>query len=1270
MKKQLITYKSIFVFILLIVFSFGFYTNSAHAVVGCTGTVTNSYTWDWNYPGPYEGESCTQFINQWSCESGQETYGCTWQSAPPPPSASLSFTLNGGSSQLFLNDGEAFTAAWSGTSVGGCTFQINATDWTGVDTSGSVYIYSGSSYYPSPNTLTTYGVHCYGLSGASLNYSANYAGAIAVSSGPATPTGFVVSVPASCGSQWLNLSWNSVAGATSYQVYRDGSLIYNSSLTAFSDTGPGGGGLVLGSYHTYTVNAVNTWGKISGSASAAGTVQSACAVNGVCGSSNGANFYSAPATNLCTAGSASAVSGTGPWTWSCVGSGTGHTDASCSANKTVDCVGSWGNTGTCSASCGGGVLLQSYTISTAAANGGAACPYANGATQWGGTSCNTTVCAPATPTGLSVTPSTCSNNWLNLSWNASAGATSYDVYRGGVFILNTASTAVSNTGLTLGQSYSYTVIAKNAGGSSAATGSVSGTVAVACTYTITINNIGTGSGTSGPSGSYNIGTVVTLTNSPSTGSFFGGWSGDADCADGSVTMNVSKSCTATFTAVTVSVSATTPYTKNPSASNSFAYTPTTNIGSTECRLLDYLSSPLTVYQASSPITYSVPGSAGVYSYYVQCRNTSYTTVIASSPQIIVNVNYAPTASAGVDKAITLPTSSVSTTGTSSDSDGTIASNVWSFISGPITPIITSGTTLSPTFSAMSTAGTYVFRLTTTDNLGLTATDDMNVVVSAVPTYILSIATSGTGSGTAGPAGSYPSGTVVSLTNSPNASSNFAGWSGDADCTDGSVTMSVAKSCTATFTLNNYNVTPSAGVGGTILPNTPQSVTYGNTTSFLVAPSGGYHIDTVSGCGGVFTTSPYTTGTITGNCSVSATFAVDTTYGLSNNGNISIIKSSIPVSGSNSVTRTSTGGAQVPITLAVTGLPAGVTVSSITSNPCTPTLGGCTSTINYSVAPSTVANLYTITVTGTGAGAPTVQTTFILTIVSQSSINISSNVASSWCFFPGNVCGSGTSGSYLVSPSGGTTYTVIADPVGNYDGPTYYNDVTKTATGSFSLFGGDSSNVTLSYSPSFNYSLSKIDPAPVTRGGVDVYTQGTLNVNLISGTTQVVDIIASGAPVGVSVIPSPVSCTPDAVSKTCQSVVTFTIPPGTLAGTYPITFTGSPLNKTVNMNLIINNPTNITATCVASPVSAVVGEPVTWTATNISGGNGNYTSFVWRGVGVPTSPAPNTNPFTVTYTTADNLRVATVTITDSIGNHGDCSASGSALIKVKPKFKEQ
>ncbi len=80
--------------------------------------------------------------------------------------------------------------------------------------------------------------------------------------------------------------------------------------------------------------------------------------------------------------------------------------------------------------------------------------------------------------------------------------------------------------------------------------------------------------------------------------------------------------------------------------------------------------------------------------------------------------------------------------------------------------------------------------------------------------------------------------------------------------------------TASFVINSYTVTPIAGNGGTISPNTPQSVDCGNTTNFTVTPSTGYSIDTVEGCGGTLSGNTYTTGAITADCEVTASFVIN------------------------------------------------------------------------------------------------------------------------------------------------------------------------------------------------------------------------------------------------------------------------------------------------------------------------------------------------------------------------------------------------------------
>ncbi len=82
---------------------------------------------------------------------------------------------------------------------------------------------------------------------------------------------------------------------------------------------------------------------------------------------------------------------------------------------------------------------------------------------------------------------------------------------------------------------------------------------------------------------------------------------------------------------------------------------------------------------------------------------------------------------------------------------------------------------------------------------------------------------------------------------------------------------------ANFTINTYNVTPSAGTGGTISPNNAQVVNYGSTKAFTLTASTGYSIGTTTGTcpAGTLSGSTYTTGAITANCTVIANFTINT-----------------------------------------------------------------------------------------------------------------------------------------------------------------------------------------------------------------------------------------------------------------------------------------------------------------------------------------------------------------------------------------------------------
>lgn len=81
--------------------------------------------------------------------------------------------------------------------------------------------------------------------------------------------------------------------------------------------------------------------------------------------------------------------------------------------------------------------------------------------------------APATPMGLTVTGVT--STTASLSWTASSGAISYQLFRNGTKVYNNSATSYTDSGLAPSTSYQYTVQASNASGSSPQSPSVTAT---------------------------------------------------------------------------------------------------------------------------------------------------------------------------------------------------------------------------------------------------------------------------------------------------------------------------------------------------------------------------------------------------------------------------------------------------------------------------------------------------------------------------------------------------------------------------------------------------------------------------------------------------------------------------------------------------------------------------------------------------------------------------------------------------------------------------
>jgi hypothetical protein len=130
-------------------------------------------------------------------------------------------------------------------------------------------------------------------------------------------------------------------------------------------------------------------------------------------------------------------------------------------------------------------------------------------------------------------------------------------------------------------------------------------------------------------------------------------------------------------------------------------------------------------------------------------------------------NQVPAANAGADQTITQPASSVTLNGSGTDSDGSISFYSWTKLSGG-SATITSPSSASTTITGL-TAGSYIFRLTVTDNSGATAVDDVNITVNTA-TNQLPVANAGAdqtitlpaNSVTLNGSGTDPDGTIASF----------------------------------------------------------------------------------------------------------------------------------------------------------------------------------------------------------------------------------------------------------------------------------------------------------------------------------------------------------------------------------------------------------------------------------------------------------------------------------------------------------------------------
>lgn len=143
------------------------------------------------------------------------------------------------------------------------------------------------------------------------------------------------------------------------------------------------------------------------------------------------------------------------------------------------------------------------------------------------------------------------------------------------------------------------------------------------------------------------------------------------------------------------------------------------------------------------------------------------------------------------------------------------------------------------------------------------------VGAPVPVQHVLTTTAGPGGSVSG-GGTFPAGTVVAVTAAPDASSEFAGWSGDVGGMDNplSVTLDRDRTVRAEFIPRMYTLTTSATVGGNVTPG--GSYPYGTSVTVAAAPDALHRF--AGWTGDASGTAPIINLTLTGSLNVQAVFA--------------------------------------------------------------------------------------------------------------------------------------------------------------------------------------------------------------------------------------------------------------------------------------------------------------------------------------------------------------------------------------------------------------
>ena len=688
----------------------------------------------------------------------------------------------------------------------------------------------------------------------------------------------------------------------------------------------------------------------------------------------------------------------------------------------------------------------------------------------------------------------------------------------------------------------------------------------------------------------NYGAATTITAFASTGYSFTGWTvtagtasiGNASSLSTTVTLTSGNATvqanftintyTLTYTAgANGTISGTTPQTVNYNASGT-AVTAVANTGYHFVQWSDgSTANPRTDANVTANI--SVTASFTINTYTLTYTAGANGTISGTSPQ---TVNYNASGTAVTAVANTgyhfVQWSDGSTTNPRTDANVTANISVTaSFAINTYTLTYTAGTngSISGTtpqtvnYNASGTAVTAVANTgyhfvqwsdgsTTNPRTDANVTANISVTASfAINTYTLTYTagTNGSISGTTPQTVNYgASGTAVTAV--PNTGYYFVQWSDGSTAnprTDANVTANI--SVTASFAINTYTLTYTAGTNGSISGTTPQTVNYGASgTAVTAVPGTGYYF--VQWSDGS-TANPRTDANVTANISVIASFAAQTTPTLS------VTNSPVTYNGSTQAASVSGSVAGTVSNVEYNGsltVPKGAGTYAITAN-FVPTDNTHYSSLTNAPAGNFVINTATLTVTATGVNKVYDGTTVATVTLSDNKV-AGDNVTDAYttATFSDKNIGNGKT----VSVSG---ISISGTDAGNYT----LSNTTATTT----------ANITPASLTITSNNITKCNGAAYTFAGTEFTTSGLQGSDAVSS----VALTSTGAGAGATAGTYSIIITPGSETGTGLSNYNISYVNGTLTVEAPVAVTLTQVNPDCH-----GNPGSLTTNTVTGGIS--------------------------------------------------------------------------------------